>query len=737
MATRTERVRLELEDAFSTQMAKAAAATALLDKNLNHLSGSSVQTSRDSDKMQHSIKGTGDEVNRTSSKLRDGANDLDRYSGRLRLITEAAVALGPGLVTVGAAGVPAIAGLAAGFGAAAGAAGIALLAFNGVGDALESIDAYKLEPTTANLEKMQAELDKLGPAGEHFARYLSSIEPQLRSLQMAAREGLLPGVERGIDNLLTLLPQVRTIIFDVATGMGRLADEAGEALAGDRFAGFFNYLETDARPTLEAMGHSIGNLTAGLASLVVAFAPLTRDFSSGMESMTRSFADWAEGLSQTDGFREFVDYVRQSGPQVVDLLAALGNAFVGIIKAAAPVGQVVVPALTALANILGAVANSPVGPALFATAAALLAINRAATLTSRAVDAFGASTLATTGSLTGMQRAAVLAGTALAGLAVVDALQSTDKAVPGINALTNELNALAATAGGDLPAGFDNLGAGIDRLADPNRWQSLQDSISGALGGIGNDSLHDNAVKQIEALDAALTNMVNTQGPEVAGKALERLAQAAGLSGEQFKDLLSLLPGYSDAVAGAAGATDKAAHSTKGLGENAGRTATEVRGLISAMEDQTNAALGAFDAVTQYARALEAARKRAKESSAGIGTNTEEQRKNRDALSQLASAWNNQGAAVRDNIGKYAAAREALVKTAVQMGATRQRANELAGELLDIPKFIAVRVDAYTDKAKSQVQNILNELARIPRSISTPYYVNQLPAGVPFAKEAA
>ena len=739
MAVRREKILLELEDRFTSGMVKATAATAALDKSLNHLSGSSVTTARDSDRVNKSISGMGTSTDKTSRQLKDGANQLDRYSGRVRLLTEAATILGPALIPIGAAGIPAVAGLAAGLGAAAGAAGIAILAFKGVGEALNSIDAYKLEPTTANLEKMRAELDALGPAGEHFARYLSNIEPQLRSLQNTSRQGAFPGVEDGIDHLLTLLPQVRTIIFDVATGMGHLADEAGAALAGDKFAGFFDYLETDARPTVEAMGHTLGNLAEGFASLTVAFAPLTRDFSSGMESMSQSFADWAAQLSSTDSFREFVEYVRESGPKVADLLGALAEAFIGIIKAAAPVGEAVVPVLTALANVLGAVADSPIGPPLYSAAAAMLVLNRATSLTTKGMQAFGFSSATAAAASGRLTTAAKGAGIALASMAIVDSLQRQFEGLDtGIEGVTGQLLKLSsAGAGAKLSGEFSDLADSFDRLTDPNIAQALQDNIYDTFGFLGSDSRVDKAKAQIEAIDAALTNIASTQGADKAGAAFKALAESMGLTTSEQAELLDMLPQYRDALAGAENATRAAANSTKGLGQNAGRTATEVRGLVSAMEEQTSTALGAFDAVTQYARALEAARKRAKESSAGIGTNTEAQRKNRDALSQLAAAWNNQGDAVRDNLGKYAAARAALVQTAQQMGATRQRANELADQLLDIPKFIAVRVDAYTDKAKSQVRSILTELAKIPRSISTPYYVNQLPAGEPFAKEAA
>ena len=50
----------------------------------------------------------------------------------------------------------------------------------------------------------------------------------------------------------------------------------------------------------------------------MAFTPLNRDFAGWMLDVSASFDDWAAGLAETEGFRDFVAYVRESGPQVAD-----------------------------------------------------------------------------------------------------------------------------------------------------------------------------------------------------------------------------------------------------------------------------------------------------------------------------------------------------------------------------------------------------------------------------------
>ena len=757
MATRRERVILELEDNFTTGMARAAAETALLNRELKNLNGTPIKTAaRDLDNVGKSADQASKDVEKVGKSSDQSGKEVDRLSGRLRLFTDAALTIGPALIPIGAVAVPAIVGLAAGFGAAAGAAGVAVLAFKGVGDALKSLDAYNLEPTQANLEKMQAAMDKVGPAGADFVRFLDSIEPQLSALQNTAREGMFPGVERGIEDVLTLLPQVQKIIANVSVEMGNLAKEAGLGLSGDGFAAFFDYLQADAAPTLAAFAHTIGNVAEGFANLFVAFAPLTRDFSSGMESMSRSFADWAAGLSQTRGFQDFVDYIRESGPQVIEFLGAMSSAFVGIIKAAAPVGQAVLPVLTSLAKVLGALADSSIGKPLFTAAAALITFNRAASLfkdggalakiPGLAQSAgSGLSTLASDFSLLGTT--AMTAG-AKSEREIARIAESTKRAnmamssvgkgitfaavISGIglvNAAFNQLETrvdgadlnrnLDAFARGDSVENLNNLGEAV------RNFNSAGDRFNDVAGAIltfnMDDSTWEKAKSDIDQVDQALAQMVESGNAREAEAAFARIADQAKAQGVSMDDVNNSFDAYNTALKNAQPSIDAAAKAQArsasaaafatintdryrgavgGAGIAAGITATKVRGLVSAMKEERSAALGAFDAETQWRQALKDAQAQAAKNNAGLKGNSDAALQNRAMISQLAAAWNNQSDAVRNNVSRFKQAKASFIQTAESMGVPRKAAIELANSLLDIPTKRVIDV-AMTGDQKS------------------------------------
>ena len=69
------------------------------------------------------------------------------------------------------------------------------------------------------------------------------------------------------------------------------------------------------------------------ANRQVTWAELAREcdeVAGGLAGIANSFDQWATGLSATAGFQEFIAYVQQTGPQVVETVASLANALLQI-----------------------------------------------------------------------------------------------------------------------------------------------------------------------------------------------------------------------------------------------------------------------------------------------------------------------------------------------------------------------------------------------------------------------
>jgi hypothetical protein len=308
------------------------------------------------------------------------AHELESADGRMANLVQTGLALAPALVPLGAVAVPAVAALATQLGVAAVAGGTALLAFQGVGTALKALNTYQLAPTAENLAKLHEAMAQLAPAGRDFVRELQSLRPELQQLEGTAQAGLFPGLTEALDVMQTRLPQVEEIIAAFSATMGDLSAEAGHALAGSGWNDFFAMLEEQGPPILEDIAHATGDVVTGLKDLLVAFAPMSMDFSDGMARMAASFHAWADGLAQTQGFHDFVAYVESNGPRALSTLEALANALIQVVEAAAPVGSASLIILRSLADVLAAIADSPVGPILISAAAAIGVLGRSLAL---------------------------------------------------------------------------------------------------------------------------------------------------------------------------------------------------------------------------------------------------------------------------------------------------------------------------------------------------------------------
>lgn len=719
MGVRRESVELSLSDVdFTSGMARAAASTALLNRELGNLDGSSVKATK-------STKSVGDEAERTGQKVRRSSADLNQFTGRLSLLATAGATLGPALLPIGAVGVPAVTALAGGLGAAAGAVGVALLAFHGFGDALDALDKYQLEPTAEHLQKVHETMGQLSPSAQELVTRLNGLQPVLQRLQATAGAGMFPGLNEGLDEIMALAPDVNDLVARLATEMGHLAAEGGQAVQNDAdLQAFFAFIRETAAPTLDAFARATGNVIAGLGSILVAFRPLSDDFTRGMLDMSRSFREWAANLGDSAGFRDFVAYIRESGPQVGAFFEAIAQALIALAQAAAPWGALVLPLLTDAAKVFATIAGSPIGPVLYSAAAALLAMKAAAG---------GLDKMATS-----LGRIGINAGTASTRLGTFAGRAAGILAVAGaVSTLTDSMGRINSA---DVGRNLDNLSLGggggdiekiIGNIKELDSWKNKIDlgKIVTVGGLLGDDSMTKFS-KNVDQVDQALANMVESGDADKAAQIMHYLSQMAEEQGVSIDQLSGHFDSYNTALENAKASTGDYAASTAAAAPQISPMVQQVAELAQAMKDQRSATLSAFDAVTQYGEAVDAAEAAAKKGKRGIDASTEAGRENRQALSQMAAAWNAQSDAVRNNEKKSDAARRKFISLATAMGVPEAAARRLARQMLNIPDKKLIKVSAETAQAASDLQRIINMAAGIKdKTVRLNYIVNSINTG--------
>jgi hypothetical protein len=190
--------------------------------------------------------------------------------------------------------------------------------------------------------KLNAQQKKAKKAFEDMKKTYQGI---VKELEKPVLEAFTKSMNILSDLLVTLKPTFK----GAADAMNNLLDSLKASLGTPPVKAFFDYMNKTAGPMLETTGKAIGNVFKGLGSMMVAFGPLTNDIATGFLNMTNRFAEWADGLSKSEKFQKFVDYVRENMPKVRSIFR---DALAGITYFFAAFGPLSSDMLSGLADLM-------------------------------------------------------------------------------------------------------------------------------------------------------------------------------------------------------------------------------------------------------------------------------------------------------------------------------------------------------------------------------------------------
>jgi hypothetical protein len=297
-----------------------------------------------------------------------------------------------------------------------------------------------------------------------------------------------------------------------------------------------------------------------------------------------------------------------------------------------------------------------------------------------------------------------------------------------------------------LLEGSDGLLAGLERLVSKSGpvvdslgrgFESLGDDIGESLAIIGDGS--EDAAKALDLVFDATGEV--TKNVALLLRGLTETYGAMDDFGSAVNDTVRGWLQLDDAQQRVTGSGTFAAESTEELATAtflAGLRAQGAAGPIVTLSTEINglseASRSAFDAETDLAAALDDATDAARQNGRTLDANTEKGRANRDALSQVANtmrdkynaevALNGEG---RNSERVARQNRDAFLRLATSMGASRSRAQELANQLGIVASKNprpTVRLD--DGQARAAARRIEAALNAIPRRIETRVFVSRV-----------
>jgi TP901 family phage tail tape measure protein len=249
---------------------------------------------------------------------------------------------------------------------------------------------------------------------------------------------------------------------------------------------------------------------------------------------------------------------------------------------------------------------------------------------------------------------------------------------------------------------LSNLDAALNDIANEDAWHSFVRGTTGLVEGLtGAGNLYNQSLQhsreRLEALDQALTNLVQSGRADDAAAAFQQIAERAKKQGVSLEELRKVLPGYAAAVEMAGSASAEAADGVDKVGTAADKAADQAEQLKEAFD-------ALFESTMNADRASIAYLQQVKDTNAELT-------KGKRTLDIYTQAGQENRTAILDEIDANKAQRDAIIRT----GGSIEVANRLYEQNID--KLRAHLKHLGFDKAA--VEELIKKYREIPVHVVT------------------
>ncbi|HCY6224923.1 TPA: terminase [Staphylococcus aureus] len=164
---------------------------------------------------------------------------------------------------------------------------------------------------------------------------------------------LLNAAGRFGDGLVNIFTQLMPLFKFMSQGLQNMSIDfqnwANSVAGQNAIQAFIEYTKTN----LPKIGKIFGNVFKGIGNLMIAFSQNSSNIFDWLVELTNKFREWSEQVGQSQGFKDFVNYVQENGPTIMNLIGNIVKALVAFGKAMAPIASKLLNFITNLADFIG------------------------------------------------------------------------------------------------------------------------------------------------------------------------------------------------------------------------------------------------------------------------------------------------------------------------------------------------------------------------------------------------
>ncbi|WP_053036686.1 phage tail protein [Staphylococcus haemolyticus] len=226
--------------------------------------------------------------------------------------------------------------------------------FNTLANGLNTVNVAlsRMKPFLAGVSKGMEQASKSVLKWAENSQTASKFFNMMNTTGVKTFNTLLSAAGRFGDGLVNVFTQLGPLFLWVAQGLDSLGKKfqnwANSVAGQNAIKAFIEYTKTN----LPKIGQIFGNVFAGIGNLMVAFAQNSAGIVDWLVKMTGKFREWSEQVGKSEGFKQFVKYVQQNGPVIMQLIGNIVRALVAFGTAMAPIASVILRVVTAFTGFI-------------------------------------------------------------------------------------------------------------------------------------------------------------------------------------------------------------------------------------------------------------------------------------------------------------------------------------------------------------------------------------------------